>query len=457
MIQSLKSEVREGVRTIRGVRFARAARFEESVLIDNLEQCELDPAPVAPQNPGTIETLLNTPPQPMSEDCLFLNIFTPEGASTGDHYPVLVWVHGGAYLNGSGATPWYDGSNLARHGAVVVTINYRLGALGFLGDKNWGIGDQINALKWVRSHIGHLGGDSNNVTVFGESAGGSGVLSLMAAPEASALIHRVIAMSPSIGQLRSREAAERMSQDFMAELGEDPGAATLEAILKAQLNVASKPGNGFTAFSPTNGGSHLPANILDAVAKSEVPLMIGTTKDENRLFNAFDPVAVNVDREGAIARIAATFKDRAAEVYASYTAHHPDYTPPQVLSAIESDGSFRVPARRLANQRSLNNKSTFVYWFAVETTSFGGALGSCHAADIPFTFDNLRQPGVSFFLGEIENAEAVAGWFSQKILTFARGNEPWMPYRHDDKVIMKVDADPSVLVAHESELLALWD
>ena len=456
MIQYLKSEVREGVRTIRGIRFARANRFEESVPVDGIEQCEVDPAPVAPQNPGTIESLLNTPPQPMSEDCLFLNVFTPAGAGTGDSYPVLVWVHGGAYLNGSGATPWYDGSNLARHGAVVVTINYRLGALGFLGDNNWGIGDQINALRWVRSHIGHLGGDSRNITIFGESAGGSSVLSLMAAPETSVLIERAVAMSPSIGQLRSRETAERMSAEFRAELGEDPKHAPLDAILAAQLRVASKPGYGFTSFSPTNGGSHLPADILDAVAKSEVPLMIGTTKDENRLFNAFDPVAGNIDRDGAINRIAATFNDRASAVYDAYAAHHPEYAPPQVLSAIESDGSFRVPARRLADQRSQNNNSCFAYWFAVETTSFGGALGSCHAADIPFTFDNLHQPGVSFFLGEIENAGAVADWFSQRILAFARGNEPWMPYRHNDQAIMKVDSDPSVLVAHESELLALW-
>lgn len=457
MIQTLKSEVRNGVRIVRGIRYATANRFQDSQLNDRVDQYEGTHAPTAPQLPGTVEKLLNIPAQPMSEDCLFLNIFAPEGANVGDDLPVMVWIHGGAYLNGSGGTPWYDGSNLARRGCVVVTVNYRLGAFGFLGANNWGIGDQINALRWVNQHIAHVGGDSRNVTIFGESAGGSSVLALVAAPATNGLVQRAIAMSPSIGQYRTDGVATSRESEFHTYLAIDANNASIEEILAAQSNVVSAPGQGFDAFSPTLGGTHIPADIIKSVAESDVQLMIGTTKDENRLFTTFDPSISQLDAAGVIARISSTFGDRAEMVYKAYASHNIHHTPPQVLAAIETDGTFRLPARRLADARSKNGLDTHVYWFAVDTTSFGGVLGSCHAADIPFTFNNLDMPGVTSFIGDIPDAVGVAEWFSQKLVAFASGIEPWEPYRQDNQAVISVEADPRILVAHESELLHLWE
>lgn len=164
------------VRVTRGIRYARAERFTESVLIPYSPGDELGIAgPMCPQIAGMLERMLGADLSNMSEDCLFLDVFAPEGAAPGS-LPVLVWVHGGAFLNGSGSGPWYDGSRLASRGVVVVSINYRLGALGFLGAGNWGTLDQVRALEWVQRHIAGFGGDAGNVTIFGESAGGSGVV-----------------------------------------------------------------------------------------------------------------------------------------------------------------------------------------------------------------------------------------------------------------------------------------
>ena len=162
-----------------GIRYATAARFEAPVAVPYQPGTALGRAgAMAPQVPGMLEMALGLDVADTSEDCLFLNVFAPEGAA---NLPVLVWVHGGAYQNGAGSIQWYDGSNLAGRGAVVVTINYRLGALGFMGAGNWGTLDQICGLRWVREHISQFGGDPDNVTIFGESAGGSAVVSLLAA------------------------------------------------------------------------------------------------------------------------------------------------------------------------------------------------------------------------------------------------------------------------------------
>ncbi len=153
-----------------------------------------------PQVPGMLEQAMGTGSVPMREDCLTLNVFSPEGAT---RLPVLVWIHGGAFTNGTANATWYDGTNLARRGCVVVAINYRLGAFGFAGRNDVGLLDQITALQWVQENVARFGGDPTNVTIFGESAGGCSVLALFAAPAARSLFARGVAMSPSIGQLRN--------------------------------------------------------------------------------------------------------------------------------------------------------------------------------------------------------------------------------------------------------------
>ncbi|MEY4229656.1 MAG: hypothetical protein RLZZ362_505, partial [Actinomycetota bacterium] len=201
---------RDDVCVFKGIRYATAERFRPPQPVTSWDG-ELDATaygPQAPQLVGMMERALGGSSLPSSEDCLSLSVFTPGDATTspGTARPVLVWIHGGAFTTGTGSMPWYDGSELVRRGdVVVVTINYRLGALGFSGRTNCGLADQVCALEWVQRMIASFGGDPGNVTIFGESAGGSSVVALMAVPSAAPLFHQAFAMSPSIGQLRSGE------------------------------------------------------------------------------------------------------------------------------------------------------------------------------------------------------------------------------------------------------------
>ena len=184
-----------------GIQFATAERFAEPK--DVLTYKDLVSAQnygaQSPQVPGFMEEILQTKTMPVDENCLYLNVWTPRTSesSVTKLKPVLFWIHGGAYTNGTAATSWYNGASLVRRGdVVVVSINYRLGPFGFLGDNNLGTLDQISALRWVQRNISAFGGDPSNVTIFGESAGGSSVVALTASPLTAGLITKAWAMSP---------------------------------------------------------------------------------------------------------------------------------------------------------------------------------------------------------------------------------------------------------------------
>jgi para-nitrobenzyl esterase len=237
----------------------------------------------------------------------------------------------------------------------------------------------------------------------------------------------------------------------------DPVTCSVEELLAAQTVVVEARDRGFNSFSPTHGGTHLSADITEAAARCALPLVIGTTKDENRLFTAFDPALQNLDSSDVVKRMRARFGEKAEAVYQQYCEANPTADPSWILSAVETDGTFRVPARDLARRRAEHGAETYVYWFTTSSVSFDGILGSCHAMDIPFVFDNLDKPGISFFLGEIPQAGSIATWFSRKVLEFASGQAPWSPFTMKDRAIAEVCADPKTLVDHDSELLALWD
>ena len=446
---------RDGVSVFKGIRYAEADRFRPSEPNDGtparadtyLAQCA--------QVPGLMEQFLGGSSQPMGEDCLGLNIFTPDVDA---RLPVMVWVHGGAFVNGSGSVPWYDGTALARRrGVVVVTINYRLGLLGFTGTDDLGIGDQISALTWIRDNIASFGGDPGSVTVFGESAGGASVIALLASPAARNLIHRGIAMSPSMPQLRSSARATEAIDEVIAAAGVDhPDALAtlpLDRLLAAQAAVLSESGDSLTAFSPTLGGAIVPADALDRVAADPRPLMIGTTRDEMHLFTAFDPAVNSLDLDGALARYRRWFDDDAEEALDRYRLRRPDHTPGQLVSAAQTDQIFRHPARRLVERR---NGPTYLWWFTFATPAFDGVLGACHALDIPFAFDNLHRPGVGIFTGDGPERESLADRFSAAITGFAKDGDPGWDDARSGTVVL--DGDGARTVEHpEPELLELWD
>ena len=445
-----------------GIRYATAARFEAPVLVP------YDPAshpgdqhgPLSPQVPGMLEQLLGVDAGSMDEDCLFLNVFRPAGAAEGDDLPVLFWIHGGAYLNGGGSIGWYDGGRLASRGNVVVTINYRLGAFGFLGGGNWGTLDQICALQWVRHHIAAFGGDASNVTIFGESAGGSAVVSLLAAPAAQGLFHRAWAMSPSILQLRSLDTAQRWEQAFLDHAGvasvDEAKALPLDALLQAQQATISMPNSNYDMFAPAAGGNGLPLDLLGAAAANPVPVSIGTNRDESLLFLAFVPdlASAGADRWQQFA--AEHFGERADEALERYESARPGARPVALMAAVQTDHVFRRPAQRLAEAREANDAPTWMYWFTWASPAFGGALGSAHALDIPFAFDNLDAPGTAMMLGDGTELQGIATRFADEIAAFARdGKASWPAFDSSARPTLRIDAEFEVLLDPEPELREL--
>ena len=451
-----------GIRAVRGIRYASAERFAAPSLLPYAPGDELGRSgPISPQVPGMLEQMLGTDASDMSEDCLFLDVFAPEGAAPGS-LPVLVWVHGGAYLNGSGSLQWYDGSRLAGRGAVVVTINYRLGAFGFLGEGNWGTLDQICALDWVNRHIAAFGGDPGNVTVFGESAGGSAVISLMAAPTARGLFHRVWAMSPSINQLRGLESARRWESEFLAAAGvaslDDARGLTVEEILQAQSKVITMQSTNYDMFSPAGGGAGLPADILGAAASNPVPLCVGTNRDESLLFLAFDPRYSSATVDQWHEHTARQFGESAETARAAYENARPGATPLQLIAAAQTDHVFRRPAQRLCEARAGAGSPTWMYWFTWASQGFGGLLGSAHALDIPFAFDNLHAPGTSMLLGEGPELQSLAARFADEIAAFAsKGEATWASFDMHARATLRLDTSVGVLHDPEPELRALHD
>ena len=456
----------------KGFRFARADRFGAPDDLDD-DVTRTDTGAYGPQCPqviGMMEQMLGQGSLPSDEDCLSLNVFTP--ARDSGRRPVMVWVHGGAFTNGTGATPWYHGASLVeRYGVVVVTVNYRLGAFGFshLSDHggsdfadsgNVGILDQVSALRWVRRNIASFGGNPDNVTIFGESAGGSSVLSLMATPAGTGLFHRAIALSPSMSQLRDRGRAHEAARELLDAAGVDARglrAAPTEAVLDAQKAVLRRRAGSFTAFAPTPGEPTMPDGVAEAAARNPVPLLLGTTKDEMLLFTMLDPHFQEMDDAGLRTFAGERFGTAAAEAIEASRSVRPDSTPGAIASAMATDEGFRGPARRLAEERVRNGHATWMHWFTWETPAFGGVLRSCHALDIPFVFHNLERNGVAAFTGDGDERTAIADTFSSAVTTFAATGSPgWAAYDLDRRPTMRIDRESGVVNDPEPELRRLW-
>jgi len=446
-----------------GIRFAHADRLMPPHDITTWDG-ELDATtfgPICPQVPGMLESMLGFDGSNMAEDCLNLNVFTNNAPTGATKLPVLVWIHGGAYTNGSGSIPWYHGSALASRGAVVVSINYRLGAFGFLGEGNYGTLDMISALRWVNRNIAAFDGDVNNVTIFGESAGGSAVVSLMSSPEAKGLFHKVWAMSPSIGQLRTLPRAQELQTQFLeiAKVSsiDEVRALSLDDMLAAQAKQMAIPTTNFDFYTPTAGGSALPFDILSAAAQSPLPLVLGSNHDEDRLWSAFDPMQAEFDNHDWERVSGEVFGHRAADARAVYEKHRPTESPRQLISSVHTDTAFRQRAQRLAESHVAAGNPTWMYWFTWATPAFGGVLGSCHALDIPFAFDNLGAPGTDMLTGDGAERAGIATRFANEIAQFAKASEPtWPAFNLGNRQTLEINAKMNVLSDPEGEIRSLF-
>jgi para-nitrobenzyl esterase len=486
---------KRGVLQYRGIPYARAGRFLAPQPVEPWtgvrEATEF--GLIAPQNPSPTEAMLGGQDRPSGEDCLVLNVFAPQ-APPGP-LPVMVWIHGGAFVAGSGNIPWYDGSNLVRNGdVVVVTINYRLGALGFLhlghvdpafaGSGANGIRDQIAALEWVRDNIAGFGGDPANVTVFGESAGGMSIGTLLGAPAAQGLFHRAIAQSGAGHHNHDPAVAAWVTEGFLDALGLSPASAEallslpVEEVLAAQSAIETRvqtdtrrtdgPGIGALTFQPVVDGAVLPRPALDAVragSAAGVELVVGSTADEWNLFHLRDRLTGPLTEDRAKRRLARLVgDDRVDDVVDLYRSVRPAADPDGLLCAVMTDHVFRQPAIRLAEAQVPHAPRVSMYRFDLPSTAMDGALGACHALDVPFVFDNLDRGGVDLLLGGLDDgARGLATRMAQAWTGVAHRGDPahddleWPAYDLDERLTCVLDRRPGVAADPEGQVRALWD
>ena len=411
---------------------------------DDVLDCESFGA-IAPQVPNeALDALLGGAPQEQSEDCLFLNIWTP---GTDDAArPVMVWIHGGAFTIGSGSDGLYDGAMLAERGdVVVVTINYRLGALGFLHlpaleESNFGMRDQVAALRWVRDNIAGFGGDPANITIFGESAGGMSVASLMGSSEATGLFHKAIPQSGAGHHGMEDGQAIANGRKFCELLGVDPDdaaglmSASVADILAAQGQLELQM---FTAmeegeqpempFRPIIDGEFLTEMPVDAVRAGQaagVSALIGCLDEENKLFTAMLPQ--DPPNEEDVVGMLEGMHGAGRKLFDIYRAAREQRgestTPYEIHTAAGGDSMFRVPAQRLLDAQAQHSDQTWCYLFDWKSPMLDGALGSCHALDIPFVFGSHKI--ASAFAGEGVAANGLAELTMDTWLAFARTGDP---------------------------------
>ncbi len=432
--------------------------------------------PVAPQRPSALETLIGQSEIDSSEDCLSLNVWTP--ATDDSRRPVMVWIHGGAFIFGAGSTPWYDGTRFALAGdAVVVTINYRLGALGFsyldkiggeqlAGSGNVGILDQVAALEWVRDNIEVFGGNPDDVTIFGESAGAMSVGTLLGVPRADGLFHRAILQSGAASFAAKPSDATAVAERLMETAGvttvDELVALPVDAVLAAQDQLLAGEGSLELPFRPVIDGGVLPALPIDTIASGatgNVPILVGTNLDETTLFLVLDPTIGDLDEAGLITRAAAMFGDDAAAVVEHYRRNRPDASIRDVLVAITTDSVFRIPSIRLAEAQAAQGRPVFSYLFTWATPAFGGALRSSHALEIPFVFDNLDQPGAGILTGNGEERAGLATVMHQAWIRFARtGSADWPAYELVERATKIFDGvDHPVVEDPAGDERAIWE
>jgi para-nitrobenzyl esterase len=405
---------------------------------------------------------------PGGEDCLVLNAWTPALRDRAQR-PVLVYIHGGAYNTGAGSDPLYDGARLCRRGdAVVVTVNHRLNLFGYLhlGDFDAGYADSGNvgqldliaALRWVREHAAEFGGDSGNVTVFGQSGGGAKIATLMAMPDAVGLFHRAMTMSGQQVTAAGPRAAAQRASVFLDALGLAPDrldalrTLPIATLLKAAtVRDPSRVEDMSLYFGPVLDGRRLPRHPFhpDAPPQSAgIPMIIGNTRDETRAFLGNDPANHALTWAQLPERLRRhQYVDLPVEtVIAEYRRLHPDWTPSRIFFAATTAGRSWRGAVLEAEARARQGAPTWVYQLDFPSPLDDGRFGAMHTLDIPLVFDTIRQPGSR--TGDGADAQRVSDAMSEALLAFARSGDPnhpglphWPCYGLDRRATMLFDVD----------------
>ncbi len=424
--------------------------------------------PQAPYDQGTTRSIYARPPEPMSEDCLYLNVWT--AAQSGEERrPVMVWIHGGALTRGSGSNPTYDGSALARRGAVIVTINYRLGPLGFLGHAeltaesehhasgNYGILDQIAALQWVKENIAAFGGDPNRVTIFGESAGSFSVNVLVASPLAKGLFHRAIGESGAqfrpgtflAKNFEGRPSAETMGKAFIEATGAHSIAEARRLSTDVILQTFGKDpaGQKFKTI-PCVDGWVLPDEIRNIFAdgkQNAVPILVGSNADEMTTLTPAEMVPKKLDAFEKQAK--ALYKDHYEEFRKFYPAASDAEASRAFLDA-SRDQTFAVGMRTWAREMSRVKTPAYLYYFTrIPPLPNRDQLRCFHAAEIGYVFGNLDRLERPSEPVDFELSSKMSSYW----LNFAATGDPngpglpkWEPYDAAGGACMELGETPSL-------------
>jgi para-nitrobenzyl esterase len=435
----IRGYVDDTILAFRGVRYGadtRPRRFQP-------------PAPPAPwtevaeaQHYGAASPQRDRNAGATSEDCLFLNVWTP--ALDAGRRPVMVYIHGGAYSNGSGSAPLYDGVRLCKRGdVVVVTLNHRLNVFGYgylarlipeLADSgNAGQLDLILALQWVRENIAGFGGDPGKVMVFGQSGGGAKIATLMATPMAAGLFHRAATMSGQQVTASGPGNATRRTLAFLDALKLKPDQAadlrTMPAERLVEALGAEDPVLGFGGlyFGPVLDERSLKRHPFypDAPSQSaKIPMIIGNTHDETRAFLGADPSNFSLTWDslpGKLTQANMRVDIDPATVIAEYRRIYPTYSPTDVMFAATTAARSWRGAIIEVEERAKAGHPTWAYQLDWATPKDGGKFGAPHASDIQFVFDNVAKPGASA-IGP--GAQPMADQMSEAFLAFAKSGDP---------------------------------
>ncbi len=446
--------------------------------------------PLAPQfgtEMGPAGKLFRLIRGPIGEDCLYLNVWTP--AAPGERRPVMVWIHGGAFVLGAGSTFVYAPPRLVERGVVVVTLNYRLGALGFLDlgrvapeasiPANLGLRDQLAALAWVRENIGAFGGDPENVTLFGESAGAMSIACLLAMPTHP--FRRAILESGAAAHVSEPEQAEFVARWFLDALGLEPRQwrelrrLSTHQILRAQRSALGAPPEriGRLPWQPTLDGELLDRQPLESIgqgAAANLELLIGTNREEWKLFaapalhlRAMGPTELE-RRTAALLEASGRLGSEARRAIRLYReAENGDLSPYEIWIALRSDEYFRIPALRLAEEQSRQGAGTFAYRFDFPTPALPDTLGACHGIELPLVFGTLDHPLFRpLFLGS-SDARRLSAAMREAWVTFAATGAPgavglpsWQPYEPARRGTLLLDRDSALRSDPGAEARRFW-
>ncbi len=469
---SVRGTVEDGIYTFKGIRygadtattrFAAPARPEpwDDVADTTTFGASCPQTPTG--NPGGLfSSWRPDPAPPLSEDCLFLNVWTP-GLSNGGARPVMVWFHGGGFSSGNGASRAYDGVRLARRGdVVVVTVNHRLNVFGYLALDHYGEGfedspvagvlDMIQALQWVHDNIEGFGGDPNTVMIFGESGGGAKVSTLLSTDAAGTLFHRAVMQSGVLASFPPKEVTQSAADRLVANLGLTR--ETIGKIRSLDVDAIREAAAGTGAGSaPSIDGRTLTRDPFhpDAAPRgASVPVMLGTNRTENSLFvGARSPEVFELSWEGAEELLAQQYPEHdASAIVAGYRELEPDAEPTDVYLEATTDSRYLAGHVLVAERKAAQGGApVFLYLFDWDTPVDGGKWRAPHALEIGFVFDNVAYSESMSGLGEEQ--QRVADVMADTWIAFARNGDPnnpsipeWPPYDLESRPMMVLGESP---------------